>query len=650
FGCGGSKDPSNNNTVWTDGSVDCDPGSFLGCDGQDLILCNVEGSGSTRVPCGLLGCDAERQRCNQCDRNEPESCEGDLRVECSSEGIEIATELCPWGCTEGSGTATCNECRPEAIECHDATELVTCDGDGQITATQDCQFGCAMEEGRCNECAPLTVSCIGDELTACDPDGLVEQSEHCEQGCNAEALQCQCVSDTCLDEFTLLRCGAGGLPSGAELCVNGCTEGTGGGRCNECFPGSVLCDGQDVVTCGTDGLVASVMSCSMGCNSWEVPGRCLTFVPRYVDAASLEMGQEDFNPTCNVIIDTTARTIQCTTGNPPQAWTPPSLIVLQTYGPDLWVIHFRNVTIGTPRSVRVVGSRGLALVAAGAVTIQGVLDASARGATPGAGGRYSGSSAWTGPGTSPDGLVGAALPGAVCEFQRPSGGGGGHAGAGGNGGGTFTGADTIAGGVGGAAIGSQQLQPIYGGGRGNGTEVTQSGAGGGVLIITARDSITLSVTPSPLGDLLGRCDASGGGGQSSGAGGGAGGSLFLEAPTIQVGGWIRAVGGGGACGSGAGTDGYGSGNGCEPSGSGARGGDGGYSDDRPTISTGSNGTLGLCNTTTGYTAGGGGGGAGRARFRVATQPGNLTVGTGAILKFLPCGGTQAECVDVFTPF
>ncbi len=656
FGCGGDDNGSTNENINAgDGGIFCDPGEFLGCDGEDLILCASSGTGSTRVACGPAGCSEMQERCNECDPSEPDGCEGDRRVQCSEDGLALDSELCPWGCRISNDGSLCNDCRPDSVECHDATHLVSCNGEGQVLNEEQCQFGCAVDEGRCNECEPLTVACAGGDLTACDPDGLVEQVEHCENGCDPEALECQCLTHRCIDDWTLLRCGYNGLTAGTELCLNGCSEESGNDRCNECFPGSVTCDGEDVRTCGADGQVASVEQCAMGCDQWETPGRCRSFAPRYVSVASLDIGTDDFEPAVDVVIDTTAETIIGTSGSPPPEWTPPAITIAQPHGPDIWVVHFHDVTITSPQVVRVVGDKGLALVASGRVSIQlgGIIDASGHGPTAGAGGRHAFSAAWGGSGGPPDGLGGPALNASVCEQQRPSGGGGAHSGAGGSGGSTYTGGDTVLGGAGGAIIGSTQMQELLGGGCGGGTAPYDSnaGAGGGVLIITAKNGI--EITSFPSWSLFGRIDVSGGGGQNRGTGGGAGGSVFLEAPIIEVDGLLRAVGGGGACGDqdGAGSDGYDTGNGCDPSGGGhANGGDGGYSDNRQTSLGGGNGTTGLCGSSSGYSAGGGGGAAGHARFRVANDPSNLTITNNASLLFAPCSGSQASCVDVFTPF
>ena len=262
--------------------------------------------------------------------------------------------------------------------------------------------------------------------------------------------------------------------------------------------------------------------------------------------------------------------------------------------------------------VRAVGARPLILAARATLEVRGHLDGSGHLAEPGPG------AAPAGPST---GGIGQHSVGDVCDS---GGGGGGHASTGGAGGASSQCATT--GGVGGAAATDSPAQRLVGGSSGGDgvaevCEVSRGGAGGGVLQLSAGTAVT----------VVGVVSAGGGGGRGgrtcgiddagSGAGGGAGGTIFLQAPRIQVDGLVVAHGGGGGGGGngfagngpiGDGTDG-GNGDGALPAPGGVA----------PASNGGSGGTggTGTAAPTPGqaviHNGGGGGGAAGRVWWSTA---------------------------------
>ena len=229
-------------------------------------------------------------------------------------------------------------------------------------------------------------------------------------------------------------------------------------------------------------------------------------------------------------------------------------------GPELMVIHARDVQIAAGATVRIVGSRPLVILAR-RITVDGTLDASADLDTPGGGGY--------GPAMG----TGAGGAGTHNGIDHDSGGGGGGfgtaAGAGGAAGtmaGCASGATATAG-LAGIAVGSDVLAVLEGGSGGAsgamGTCTTSNGgAGGGAVQLSAYETLTITgVIAAGGGGGLGGvfCNTNDAG---AGSGGGAGGAIYLDAPMVMHGGLLAANGGGGG------------GGGCGPGGSGTPGGNG----------------------------------------------------------------------------
>ena len=232
--------------------------------------------------------------------------------------------------------------------------------------------------------------------------------------------------------------------------------------------------------------------------------------------------------------------------------------------PPLAVLRVRNFTLQRGGAVRVIGEFPLVIIADGPVTIEGILDASAQGQSPGAGG------------AAPGQGLGAGASGRHMGPLDSGGGGGGHAAQGGRGGDAHCqGAECAVarGGAGGPGYGGQSLPILRGGSGGGGNPCyatrpgpsTAGGAGGGALQIYSNTSIFISET----GGI--HVGGSGGAGGTvaliacgsflvrdfAGAGGGSGGAVFLQAPRIINAGVVAANGGGG--GGSAGDGGGGSG-------------------------------------------------------------------------------------------
>ncbi len=225
-------------------------------------------------------------------------------------------------------------------------------------------------------------------------------------------------------------------------------------------------------------------------------------------------------------------------------------------GPDILVAHVGSLTVNS--TLRISGTRPFAIVAGGAVSVTGTIDASALGTTrPGP----NGSTTDMGPGHGNPGqkATGPLVTGATVA---DSGGGGASYGSLGGQGGDATcdqgciGTIFVPGGTAGPLYNVGRTQLRGGSGGGSAPDAAAScpgfdgGAGGGALLIYSAVSISVGGA--------GVIEANGGGGgrgddcvsgSTAGAGGGSGGQIELQAPVFMVTGAIVANGGGGGSGA-----------------------------------------------------------------------------------------------------
>lgn len=222
-------------------------------------------------------------------------------------------------------------------------------------------------------------------------------------------------------------------------------------------------------------------------------------------------------------------------------------------GPELAVLRVGTLKIPGGKLVRVAGERPLVIVAAGAVMIDGMLDASARLDQYGAGG----SGERAGDGRGGDGNT-------LSPFADSGGGGASYGGLGAGGG--FAENMIVAGGVPGVTFGDAMLTILIGGsggGRGQSGDCMPAlgGGGGGAIEIYSAVSIRIKhdgyVAAGGGGARGGvECNTSNAG---AGSGGGSGGAIYLIAPLIDNDGAIAANGGGGSGGGSSGSGMNGSG-------------------------------------------------------------------------------------------
>ncbi len=318
------------------------------------------------------------------------------------------------------------------------------------------------------------------------------------------------------DGNNALTCDATGTGYGANHCLNGCSADAGG--CNPCQPDMKACGAAGVLdACDANGHDTATQ-CAAGCI--EGPDRhCAYLQPRFLPSDICDTpAQSPLMIADNRTIDT-AVDANCTGG-----------IVHQSGGPDLCIIRYSSMTVGSAATLRVItmltgnttdnaNDRPAAFVVDGDLAIEGSLDAAARRETSGPGGGFS--------------FAGG------NDFQNASIGlgGAGFATVGGNGG-TYA-AD------GGAQNGGPQLPAPLSGAIFAGGGKNDGGGGGAVMLVSCRGTVSVS----------GTINVGGGGGSSGylfactpGYGGGAGGNVLIQGLDINITGALYANGGGGGAG------------------------------------------------------------------------------------------------------
>lgn len=321
-----------------------------------------------------------------------------------------------------------------------------------------------------------------------------------------------------------------------------------------CTVGSKTCNGNDILSCvaGDGGPTLLVQKCPLGC----VPVQCKSLLPSNgLPTNLLGSGTVKWQPTAKLV------TINTSNGVISDGTTVPHVLVKQTApGGQIMAIAFSSISVPMGTKVEVTGNNALALVASGSIEIKGIIDASAKAATPGPGGGEGGSYFANAGGAGPGGKGCELKTGFSGLYTLGGGGGGVHSGAGGAGGAGELSTYTCPGGSPSASYGKSNLVPLSGGsggGRGgtaSSKDAASGGGGGGALMLVSGSEIIIGDGSSGVGGI----NSGGGGGGASGStyrgggGGGAGGAILLEAPKVvlKLGATLAVNGGGGGGGSG----------------------------------------------------------------------------------------------------
>lgn len=379
------------------------------------------------------------------------------------------------------------------------------------------------------------------------------------------------------------------------------------------------CIGDTLRVCTAIGTDATDIPCGWGCV--DGPPRCAHVIPSGSGGVATDgvlpsdVAPDGLEPTTfeNVTIDGDTGRI----GTPQNANLYHGAAIgiengidYQRRGP-IAMFRFKSLTVGG--TITLIGARPIALVADGAVTIKGIVDA--RGLcssfVAGPGGFNGGSTAGA------DGNAPVTTNGGGSGAASDSGGGGGaHASAGGS-------AEDASGGM---PYGDPTIMTLVGGAGGGagggGANFGRGGGGGGALQIVSNTEISIADGGINAGGCGGKAGA---GNNDSGGGGGAGGTILLEAPSVTVTGTLAANGGGG---------GGGGGNMAKPGDNGALGttAAGGGSGDSPDEGGGDGAATGKEAGSGGDGSNPGGGGGGIGRIRINTRNGTGATLTSATLS------------------
>jgi len=421
--------------------------------------------------------------------------------------------------------------------------------------------------------------CIDPARPFCDIDGSVAGDPGV------------CLAVTCAPEMpsacqgeSSVTCNATGTNFDVTPCNHGCNDQTF--VCNVCEPSTASCSGDVLESCGEDGVVASTETCTGGCVT-SPNAHCAHLTPRYVpDICDSAATSPTFVVSTSGTLDTSLDQ-NCNGGVVDQPGTRP-----------LCVMRYGTIKITQGATLKLTGTRPVAIVADRDFEIAGAIDASADNmpvgtSGPGGGATLSGSSAL---GTKAGGGAGFRVAGAAGGGPTADGGGG------------IGGVASVNPGTFAALIGGPRCGDVAGG-------INGGGGGGGVALISCRGTVSVS----------GVIDAGGGGGFGSflttlgGGGGGAGGYIVIQGMDISVTGQIYANGGAGGAGVGSiqgfpGEDGSLSqsipANGGPSQGGSGAGGCGAWDTGPP--------CTGKAPTSAGRTAGGGGGSTGFIKFYLPT--------------------------------
>jgi hypothetical protein len=386
--------------------------------------------------------------------------------------------------------------------------------------------------------AVLGFACTKQNPKSCR-DGVCNDPSlpYCDVGGELSGTAFTCVAGDCTpNEFaacrgdTAITCNAAGTTFDDVLCERGCDTASGG--CRLCNPNETACTNGTLATCDAAGTVVASKKCTLGC--FEDEPRCRDIDPS--NGLGLYLDSSDTAPDLVLPnggnIDTELGIIKDSSNN--VITLPTALIAAPSGGSKIRVFVANKVELGGTLLVSYAGQDlvftgpALAIVANSDVNVSGEITFWSD--NPRVIGTAGGVDI---PGCS--GKQGQILNKTSPSQALASGwGGGGHATAGGRGGEIEF---QLAGGAGGAAVGSPELVPLRGGCAGG-------YGGGGAIQVSSRTRIHVGT-----GAII---NVNGLNGQQSDAGffsifaPGAGGGILLEAPIVELESNARVLANGGA--------------------------------------------------------------------------------------------------------
>jgi hypothetical protein len=300
-------------------------------------------------------------------------------------------------------------------------------------------------------------------------------------------------------------------------------------ECTDC------CKPKTMADCGScTGTLPDGCGMSLTCGADSI--KCFTYTPSNFDPADAAIDAKTapaVTLSCDVTFDGVNLGADWCGGTPPQLVDQANQVVLV----------FSGLTINAGKTLKLTGAKPVVLVVYGDASIAGTIDASAAGATSGAGGNVTCTGASGNAGNDDTGVDKGAGGGGGGSFANKGGAGG----KGDNGANGASASNTI---------GEVTLVPLRGGcaggaggkGSAGSTPGAGGGAGGAVQLTVAGD---LTVAATAVIAAAGGRGQPGNTGEDAGGGGGSGGAVLIEGDkvTITSGAKLTANGGGGASGN-----------------------------------------------------------------------------------------------------
>lgn len=127
------------------------------CDDPRFPFCDVNGDiGGSPGTC-IEG---------RCEPNVIAGCQDDDLVQCNANGTNFDTSTCEFGCQGTDSNASCNLCEPNKATC-DGRNIVHCGADGRVESIEECAGTCVVDPtARCTNIVPRYVT------NACDMPAL----------------------------------------------------------------------------------------------------------------------------------------------------------------------------------------------------------------------------------------------------------------------------------------------------------------------------------------------------------------------------------------------------------------------------------------------------------------------------------------------
>lgn len=129
------------------------------CDDPRYPFCDVNGDIAGEPNTCIEG---------QCEPNAIAGCQGDDLVTCNANGTNFETAECEFGCQGTDAQASCNLCEPNTATC-DGDSISYCGADGRVASMENCAGKCVADpEARCTHIVPRYLPNVCDSRASSD--------------------------------------------------------------------------------------------------------------------------------------------------------------------------------------------------------------------------------------------------------------------------------------------------------------------------------------------------------------------------------------------------------------------------------------------------------------------------------------------------